>query len=303
MHAYLKLFLASLFWAMAFVYGHEIVKEIPAVAASFFRFSIASVVMVIFMLKKKSWKIKSLELPKNRGDWFMVIISGFIGIFLYNVFFMYGLLYVPAVRAATIIPTNPVFIAILAFIFYREPFGLKKVTGMALALIGALLVVAKGNLALMGFDQFSRYDLLLLGALICWVLYVFISKHLLKTYESLEFNTWAFIAGALFLGLLSPFTGGFFGELGVSNISLISWLGLVCLGVGSSALAYIWYFDGQNAVGVVRSAVFICLVPVLAMILSIIFLGEKTILSDWLGVVCVSLGIYLVNLPTNKSLK
>jgi drug/metabolite transporter (DMT)-like permease len=310
MSPYLKLFMTAPLWASAFIAGQVVVSLMPPLAAAFFRFLIASVAMSAFLwrqhrrslaLSQQNNTISPIPLlPRTAQDWWVVLALGFVGVFVYNVLFMVGLQFVPGTRAATIIPTNPVFLVLIAWLFYREPLGGIRALGIGMAFMGAMLVVTKGHLAT-AFTAFTIHDGWLLGSIICWVFYVMASKPFLRRYGSLEMNTWSFVVGTVMLGLPLPWL------ISAEAVFLAFthwqvWVGLAVMGFGASALAFIWYFEGMQAVGVIRAAVFISLIPVMAMLEAYLFLGQAIHLTDWLGAALVGMGIYAVNRTPKKSI-
>jgi len=54
---------------------------------------------------------------------------GLLGVPIYNLAFLHGLKTVPTGTAALIIALNPVFTAVLARLFLREAFGLRRSAG------------------------------------------------------------------------------------------------------------------------------------------------------------------------------
>src|SRR5207237_432902 len=91
-------------------------------------------------------------------------------IFVYNVFVFIALTLAPASDGALIVPTlNPVFIAVLAA-FIGERITTSKIAGLALATVGAaLLIAATTGLAFTG-DRVVA-DLLYLGCAATWAIY------------------------------------------------------------------------------------------------------------------------------------
>jgi drug/metabolite transporter (DMT)-like permease len=81
----------------------------------------------------------------------------------------------------------------------------------------------------------------------------------------------------------------------LGDISALGWLCVVHLGFLGSGVAYVWYFKGIRDVGATRAAVFINLVPALAIGLGMLLLGERLLLIEIFGAVCAMLGVWLVN--------
>ncbi|MCK4998589.1 MAG: DMT family transporter, partial [Anaerohalosphaera sp.] len=118
MMIYMKLLLAAALWGGSFVAGKIITGELGAYSAAFIRFAMASVVLVGLTISKEG------RLPRLKG-WPIIgmTVLGMTGVFSYNVCFFKGLQTIEASRASIIIANNPVFIALLSCVFFREQLG------------------------------------------------------------------------------------------------------------------------------------------------------------------------------------
>ena len=65
--------------------------------------------------------------------------------FLYNVFFLYGLQHVEAGRGALVVAFIPAIIALADWLVFRLPMPPLKALGVILAMVGCLLVVTQGH--------------------------------------------------------------------------------------------------------------------------------------------------------------
>ena len=80
--------------------------------------------------------------------------------------------------------------------------------------------------------------------------------------------------------------------------NLISRIHLLYLGLGATVFGFIIFYQGIREIGPVKTGLFINLVPVFAVILSVIFLHEQVTIPLILGAVLVITGVYLTNRPT-----
>jgi drug/metabolite transporter (DMT)-like permease len=100
---------------------------------------------------------------------------------------------------------------------------------------------------------------------------------------------------------------GFIGFIPFSIIELSRWtrpdlpvmLHLVFLGFCCSALGYWYYARSLEVLGVSVSAIFINLVPVVAVIGGFFMMGDRLTPLQWLGAALVIGGVYLSMLKTN----
>ncbi len=99
-------------------------------------------------------------------------------------------------------------------------------------------------------------------------------------------------AGTLFLLLPAGLHGAFAQAV---HFSWGSWLSIGYLGVFGTVIGFLWYFQGIERIGAARAGVFINFVPVNAVLLAALFLGESLTLSLVSGGLLVIAGSYLAN--------
>ena len=78
----------------------------------------------------------------------------------------------------------------------------------------------------------------------------------------------------------------------VSPLALIS---LVYLALFGTALAFVWFYRGVHEIGAMRAGLFINLVPVIAVTLGVLILGEKPGFSLLIGGRIILMGLALTN--------
>jgi len=67
------------------------------------------------------------------------------------------------------------------------------------------------------------------------------------------------------------------------------------MGIFGTALAFVWYLEGVGALGPARAAIFVNLVPVAAITLGVVLLGERLTVPIVVGACLVVAGIWLIN--------
>lgn len=77
-------------------------------------------------------------------------------------------------------------------------------------------------------------------------------------------------------------------------------LAIAYLGIGGTALGFWWYYEAIKKIGASKSAIFINLVPVFALILAHFLLGESVKTSVIIGGLFILIGVTLTNKKTTK---
>lgn len=281
---YVRLALTAFSWGGTFIATRVAAQTFEPFTGAGFRYAIA----FLFLLPMALWedgrffRIKAKQFPP-------LFIAGCSGIFAYNYFFFHGLKTIPASRAAVIAALNPTFVLIISAIIYRERITLRKFSGMLISLCGVVLVISRGNIFQI-LSAMETGDLFMLGCPISWAIYTVAGREATKSCSPLQATTWASAIG-LFLLLVMSFTEPF-----PDTVDLDVWLSLGYLGLIGTVIAFVWYYEGIRRIGATRTAIFNNLVPVSAMLFSVLILKEEVTWYTWVGGGLVISGIVLINL-------
>ncbi len=214
------------------------------------------------------------------------------GVFAYNILFLNGLKFVTASRASLIVATNPVFISICAVLFFKDKLNWLKGSGILLSVIGAVVVISKGNPGTIFAGGVGLGELFILGCVASWVGFSLIGKILVKGLSPLVSVSCSSLIGAAALFLPACFEGLF---QKMFSYSIADWTSILFLGVFGTVLGFVWYYEGIKKIGPAKAGQFINFVPVSAILLAFLILGEPITLSLLVGGLFVISGVYLTN--------
>jgi len=278
----------ALFWGGTFVAGRSLAQTVGPFSAAFFRFVIASIFLVFLLRRAEGpliWPEKNQIIP--------VIFLGLTGALLYNFFFLKGLKMIEAGRASVIIANNPIFIALFSAYFFKERLNLVKVTGIIISVGGAIIVISRGQVFEILQGGLGLGELYIFGCVASWVVFSLIGKAVMEDLSPLRSVAYSSIAGTFFLAAPALFEGGF----SFLHYSLLEWANIFYLGFFGTVLGFLWYYQGIQKIGPTRAGLFINFVPISAILLAFLFLGEPLTTSLLIGTVLVSSGVYLTNRP------
>ena len=286
----LKLVMVAALWGGTFIAGRILAQSLPLMTAAFGRFFVASILLVFVAVKMEG------KLPRlNREQMLLTAVLGFTGIFLYNICFFAALARVPAGRTSLFVSLTPIVTAILAGIIYSERLGLRRWMGIVVALLGAIVVITRGDL-LGGIADISQSlglgELMMLGAVLSWATYTLISRKALETLSPIAATTYGTLWGFVFLSIGAI---GEFREIDWMLLDWRVWTSVFYLGAFGTVLAFIWYYQGIQMVGPSRTAIFTNLVPAFGVLFSAVLLGEPILISMVVGGLIAALGVSLVN--------
>ncbi|TET82054.1 MAG: DMT family transporter [Desulfobacteraceae bacterium] len=287
MFVYIKLFLTAVFWGGTFIAGRVVAKDIGPFAASFLRFAIASVFLLFITLKTEG-KFPILK----KGQIIPVILLGMTGVFAYNVFFFKGLKIIEAGRASLIIANNPIFITLFASYFFKEKLNPIKVTGIIISVIGAIIVISRGNFIELLNGNVGWGEFYIFCCVLTWVAYTLIGKAIMTDLSPLVSVSYSSVVGAVALFVPAYFEGMM---RDLVHYSTADWFGIFYLGFFGTVLGFVWYYQGIKIIGPMKASQFINFVPISAVLLAFFMLGESITLSLLVGTIFVMSGVYLTN--------
>ena len=163
---------------------------------------------------------------------------------------------------------------------------------MALALLGVAIELSGGNPLELFDGGVGIGELLLMACVLSWAAYTLIGKRLTGV-SPLAITTYAALIGAAMLGVAVLVRG----ELGLPHISGKAWVAIVYMGTLGTAVAFVWFLEGVQQLGPARAAIFVNLVPVAAIALGALLLGEKITTPMLAGAALVIAGVWIINRP------
>jgi len=285
--ARIKLFITISLWAGSFVATKIAVGEVSPVTVIWLRFLIGSLILGLIAGRRSE-----LAFPP-RVDLAKLVITGFSGVALHHMLQSSALVTVEATTTAWIVSTIPVFMVLLGWIFLKEKPGWVTIIGTLLAAAGVLLVVGKGNMgALISADFGKPGDILVLLSALNWAVFSIISRPLLKRYSAARFTFYTLLFGWLIISV--PFAAGArWNEL--SQLSPNGWISVLYLGALCSALGYIFYNDGLQALSASQVGVFLYMQPIITTLVAAMLLSEKVLPTTIVGGALILLGVWQVN--------
>lgn len=291
--AILKALFAVTVWGASFVATKIALQFAAPIIVVWLRFA-----MGVCILGLAVGVSKQFSLPKGK-EWSYFAILGFLGITLHQWLQSTGLVTAQATTTAWIVATIPVFMALLGLLILQEHLTWHQVAGIFLAAFGVLLVVTKGNFAVLTIGKFGTPgDFLVLMSAPNWAVFSALSRSGLRKYASTLMMFYVMSFGWLFISIL------FFFSSGLKQIPLISWDGWVAitfLGVFCSGVAYIFWYDALKALPVAQTGAFINLEPIITMIIAAFVLKEAILLASLIGGITILFGVWLVNRPSQTT--
>ena len=263
-------FIAVIFWGISFVATKAALREISPTTLIFTRFAIGSLLLMLIVR----------ALPP-REAWGSLALMGFIGVFVHQMLQSYALTLTSAVHTGWLIAITPIWSAILAAIFLRERFGSWKVLGLIGGTAGALLVITRGDFSasVLGLPS-TRGDLLILVSTVNWAIYSVVGHPTIRRIGPRRATSGAMLVGTLMLMPIFVIRSGW-REL--PQLSTTGWTAVLFLGIGCSALGYLFWYGALEKVEVSRVAAFLHIEPIVTFIAALSMLHETVTATTVIG--------------------
>jgi drug/metabolite transporter (DMT)-like permease len=268
-----------LLWASSFPAIRVSLTVYTPAEVACLRYLLASIALIGYAL------IKQMPLPRMR-DLPLIGICGFIGFALYNLALNTGEVTVPAGVASFIISSEIGVIALLARLFFRERLSQAGWIGVALCIVGVGVISLSGG----GKFQLSTGVLLVFIATLAISLYSVLQKPLLQRYTAIQFTTYAIWAGTLFLFFFAPRA-----VFSIIHAPAAPTLAVMYLGLFPGVVAYMAWSYVLSKIPAARAGSYLALIPVVALLISWLWLGEVPAPVSLIGGAIVFCGVMLVN--------
>lgn len=291
--------ICCMLWGSAFPAvksGYEVFNipsgDIPSkfVFAGYRFFLAGGIVLFIALLSKK-------ELFKfNKRQLSQIALLGITQTCLQYIFFYLGLAYTSGTKGSILSGTGAFFSVIIAhYIYVNDKLNLRKTLGCIIGFIGVIIINFDSQLLGSSFT-IKGEGAILVSAFILSTSSIY-GKKLTQSMDSVVVTGYQLlIGGAVLIGLGYGFNGSISGFT-IKSTSLLIYLALL-----SSIAFSLWtILLKYNNVGTI--AVFNFLTPIFGSILSAIFLHEDIWeLKNAIALICVCIGIWLVNKKSDKEL-
>lgn len=284
----LSMVFCNVMWGMSFIASkHALTSGFSPMMLALVRYILAAACLVPMTLVRE----KRMRLQK--ADILPMALSGVTGISLYYFFEYQGIERTSTVNASLILAAIPILTMAAEAVVYRKRMKGVQIIGALISVVGTAIVV------LGGADEGTADvvgDLLILGASVVWVAYIFLSRSLRERYTSLAMNAWQAVAALI---TLIPMAAA--DPCDLTAIPLSGWLAAILLAVVCSALCYWLYGNALHDMSPLASAIFINLIPLTTIIGGVMLLGETLTWQAIVGGGMIIGSIFLVNAAEGKA--
>lgn len=284
--AHISLFSAQVIYALNYSIAKDLMPvHIGPLALVLLRIGGACLLFWILSLFTKKESLAKGDLKK------MAILAIF-GVFINQVFFIYGLSLTKPINSAIIMISNPIMVIIFTLIVFKENITILKIGGLALGIIGAVtLLLFKGNFQL-GSETIAGDCMTLINAA-SWAIFVVTAKPYMQKYHTVTVMKWIFLFGFIYMM-----------PVGINDLQKTSWqlwttdvyLAVGFVVVATTFLAYLLNTYALKDLSPSVVSMYIYTQPFLATLFAV-FLGKDTLTpTKILSAIFIIVGVYFVSM-------
>ena len=256
---------------------------LPAIDVALLRTLIGGLIALPIVLLLK------MQLPKNREQRILLLISGFCGFIGFPLLFTFGLAYTSANHGSMILAALPIFTSAVAMTWDKQKPKWIWLAGCSIALFGEYLIISNTQTTAGEASIFGDI-LVVLSNVLASIGYVAGGRLKQTGYSGMGTTLWGVIIFAI---VLIPFS---FIVLEVDSLSSVAWdiwLAVFYLATMVTIVGYaLWYWALGNG-GIAKVSLFQFLQPTSGVILAWWLLGEQLSIGFIAASCIVLLGVWI----------
>ncbi|MFB9224303.1 DMT family transporter [Paracoccus cavernae] len=283
---WLMLSALAVLWGCSFLFNALAVRDMPVLSVVFIRVALAAVVLIAVL------RLAREHLPRDPAIWRALFVMGFANSALPFSLIVWGQTHVAAGVASILNATTPLFTVLFAHVLTTdEKLDRGRVMGVILGFMGVAVMI--GGDALRAIGTGLGAQMLFLAAASSYAFSGIYGRRFRKLGVSpMATATGQLIAASVLLLPLvlivdRPWSGTMPGLPAIGA--------MIGLAVFSTALAYVLYFRILATAGATNLALVTFLIPICAILLGIVVLGEHLALRHVVGMVLIGGGLAAID--------
>ncbi len=240
----------------------------------------------------------------GRLPWRHLLWLGLIGMTLSSIMTTLGVHLSSGVSAAIVAATNPITSAITARLVQRLPLMPGIIVGTALSTVGGFIAILDSpgiNTASGGLAGLRGGEVLMIGANVAFTWYSIMAQHWLRGYSQLHITGLTSFTGLVglaivWLGASATGLNAVHLDFGWANVVILIYMGSLSVGLGN----FLWNF-GVSRTGVVVASMYGNLIPIVAVLITLIWLGTPPSAGQMLGGLLIIGGVLYAQLRTLRA--
>lgn len=284
MNIYVIIFIQTLVSSATHIVAKWVVKDVDTLTLTFVRSLISSTGMLLYVF----WRSSGLRV--ERADYGRILLLAILAT-VNQLLYLYGMRFTTPANGALLYASTPVWILILSAFLLGERITPKKSAGILLAFLGVAVVILERGVSLS--SEYNYGNFVILAAVTCWALFTILGKPMVIKYGATKPTALAMLLGAL---ILFPFSIGPTTQFPFRTLTTLDWAAIFYLGIGTSILGYFLWYYALKRIEAGKLAVFSNGQPIMAAILSMLFLDYAITGNFVVGAAITICGVVLTQM-------
>jgi len=278
----------SVLWGGSFFFNGVVLREVPPLTLVLLRVVLASIFLLPLL------RVYRIRFPKGISGWTPFIAIGLLNNVLPFSLIVVAQTYIPSGLASILNATTPLFTVVVMAAAGEEKLHARRIAGVIVGLIGVVILHGGGFHGKgLGFESGQGIGLLLcLAGAFSYGLSALLARRLLSNSPPLGTATFQMLASTAMMVVVA---GVIDRPWQLPMPGATTWLGVIGLAALSTALAYIVFFQILRRSGATNVMLVTLLIPVTAILLGYLVLGEQISPHEILGALVIGSALLLID--------
>lgn len=283
LNPWVMLALAGLFWSGNHIAGRAGAGHVPPIAIGSLRWLLAAAILWPFVSAhvRRDW-------PAIRRGWKPILGLSILGGSVFSALQYTALQHTSALNGSIFNSFAPAIIVVVGALLFRDRLRLLNLAGIFVSFAGVMVIVSRGDYAVLRTISFNYGDVLLLVNMAVWAIY----STCLRMRPPIHPLTFTFILALVAGVTLAPLWAwehvhGFQMQADLLTLTILAYVTIF-----PGILSYVCWNRGIEAVGAARGGVFLHLIPFYGAVLATTLLGEKLMGYHVVGCAMILAGVW-----------
>ena len=273
----------SILWGGSFFFNGAALRELPPLTLVFLRVALGSAMLLPLL------RMQGISFPKSTTAWKPFAVIGLFNNVIPFSLIVIGQTVIPSGLASILNATTPLFTVIVMAMAGEEALQMRRVAGVALGIAGVVILRGWGIETRTGQ---GLGILLCLGGALSYGFAALAARRLLKDSPPLGTATFQLMASTVMMAIVA---GAVEQPWHLPIPGITTWLAVLGLAALSTALAYIVFFQIIRRSGATNVMLVTLLIPVTAILLGWLVLGEPISAREIAGAVVIGSALLVID--------
>jgi drug/metabolite transporter (DMT)-like permease len=267
----------------SFFFNGVVLRELPPLTVVFLRVTLAALMLLPLL------RLYKVRFPDSLSGWAPFIAIGLLNNVLPFSLVVMGQTYIPSGLASILNATTPLFTVVVMAVAGEEKLHVRRIAGVVAGLIG--VIILQGGA--FGWESGQGLGILLcLAAAFSYGLSALLARRCLSNSPPLGTATFQLLASA---AMMTAVAGLVERPWQLPMPGAVTWSAVIGLAALSTALAYIVFFQILRRSGATNVMLVTLLIPVTAILLGVLVLGEKISAREIVGALVIGSALLVID--------